>query len=611
MRRRLWGFAFSVSLFTACNSIVGNESHYYFDAPMHGGQGVAVAGASSSASRGGSGANAGDNGGGTSGAQSLGGAPDAGATGTSQPGAGELGGADAAGTSAITTGGVRGDGGTNNVPAQGGMAEMGPAGAGSASGGSSSLGGTAGQSGDGGNNNPSGGTTGAGGATGTGGATGIGGSPGSGGSSPGCALTDPGLLFEDGFESYTVGTIDSDASSPWQRIRASNSDGWVSIQLPHSCSQSLAEYGSTAATRELDFLSLALDSRPAKLNLELWYTPVDSSGTSSYAEFGLGQLETGSSNLNPAYRFYGVGRNLLFASASSSSTKVFGNLSRSSSISNYIRAEFDLCAKQVTVFVGTDPASVQSTTVPLDNDLPFNGLYIQAGGSITYFDDVAIWTPSRTVDYLKMCPLKLLGQISSPGSQCNGIAQGTGSLWMMDNLDSIYELDYSGNVLSSFKSSVHGWGLVWDGQALWTLTNENLSKLDPDGSVADVRDFTFGDYGSSSWTWDGKNYWSMDLVNAVHKYDVSGNELYNWGTHLFNPTGIAVTHGSVWIGDLYDGTLLSYDLQGNQLRSLPASSIGIPSTGFPSAECYLAPDLATGLWYCASDFTIYHINVSH
>src|SRR5689334_10743545 len=67
-----------------------------------------------------------------------------------------------------------------------------------------------------------------------------------------------------------------------------------------------------------------------------------------------------------------------------------------------------------------------------------------------------------------------------PGSSPRGLTWDGTHLWMVDNLKTVYQLDTSGNVLSSFKIAFSPSGMCWDGQALWIGddTGSRQVKLD-------------------------------------------------------------------------------------------------------------------------------------
>lgn len=102
--------------------------------------------------------------------------------------------------------------------------------------------------------------------------------------------------------------------------------------------------------------------------------------------------------------------------------------------------------------------------------------------------------------------------------------------WVVCHEDSrIYQIDMSGNVVSSFRSPNHNtWeagdeGLAWDGTYLWYADSDldKIFQLDPtDGSV--VKSFASPASEPQGLTWDGSYLWHFDnAVDRVYKLDPS------------------------------------------------------------------------------------------
>lgn len=91
-----------------------------------------------------------------------------------------------------------------------------------------------------------------------------------------------------------------------------------------------------------------------------------------------------------------------------------------------------------------------------------------------------------------------------------GIAWDGEHLWVTSTWGSdIYELDTSGNVISSF-SHQGPWGITWDGNYLWvpSSSDERIYQLDTSGNV--ISSFDSPVPTPRGMAWDGEHLWVSD-----------------------------------------------------------------------------------------------------
>ena len=152
---------------------------------------------------------------------------------------------------------------------------------------------------------------------------------------------------------------------------------------------------------------------------------------------------------------------------------------------------------------------------------------------------------------------EILGSFPVPGSSPTGLAWDGTSLWMVDNLKNLYQLNSGGTVLKTCEVDFSISDLTWDGLNLWALKDSSgpLVALDRGANCGQVLGTLLVGYwpGSGS-AWDGSYFWVGNYNDGViHKHDSAGNEILNFDTGLFgHPTGMSYDGTDLLIGDSFE-----------------------------------------------------------
>lgn len=152
---------------------------------------------------------------------------------------------------------------------------------------------------------------------------------------------------------------------------------------------------------------------------------------------------------------------------------------------------------------------------------------------------------------------QILDSFAVPGSSPTGLAWDGSSLWMVDNLDNLYQLDTSGNVLQSCPLGFAVSDLAWDGQHLWALKDSftGLVSLDTGANCGQViQTLQVGYWPGSGVALAGSYFWVGDYNSGViHKHDQLGNQVLYFSTGFFgHPTGISFDGTDLLIGDSFE-----------------------------------------------------------
>ncbi|MFC1620260.1 immunoglobulin domain-containing protein [Candidatus Neomarinimicrobiota bacterium] len=199
-----------------------------------------------------------------------------------------------------------------------------------------------------------------------------------------------------------------------------------------------------------------------------------------------------------------------------------------------------------------------------------------------------------------------------PGSSTTGLAWDGGSLWMIDNLENVYQLDTTGAVLQSFASSYTASGLTWDGDHLWLHNNGiRLVALTTQGDY--VRELDVGYHPYSGMAWDGRYFWVGDYNNGyIHKHNTDGGELLYFDSNFFgHPTGMDYNGDYLLIGDSFElyNRIYKYSTTGQELANFNLNDVGL--TGAPADQKKLAWD-GRYLWYTSdARFKIYKLSIPY
>ena len=105
------------------------------------------------------------------------------------------------------------------------------------------------------------------------------------------------------------------------------------------------------------------------------------------------------------------------------------------------------------------------------------------------------WAPSAG-------SIEIVASFPVPGSSPTGLEWDGRSLWLVDNLNNFYQIDPSGNVLSSFGYSREVTDLAWDGQFLWAHGggfDGGTFKLDQWGNTLSELDIYYWPGSGAAW----------------------------------------------------------------------------------------------------------------
>ncbi len=441
-------------------------------------------------------------------------------------------------------------------------------------------------------------------------------SAGTGGSNVSCPAPAQ-FSFLDGFEAYPSDTVLGVPGSPWRALNPSSTTGSLTTVWARSCAKDLF----LQAAGPILYAPLSLASRPSKLNIELWYAPA--AGADSAAEFGLGSID--GQILSKAFAISVQGGSAKASTSSGPSSMVSTNVQSASdtfgrAAQNYIRVELDYCELEARVYVGTDSDAPLSATVGLGANDNFDIFYLAPEARSTYIDNLAIWTPATPIDRSQLCAGQLLDTFTSPGSRCSGLGWDGNNLWLLDNLEALYQLDDTGKETNSVALDFHGDGLSWDGVGFWTRNNDSASfgtqivRVRANGTVDSGPDI-FAQQGFSDWDsqaqWYDGSFWTLSSQFGVHKWSTAGVEQLNWTTSELSPVGLLAKGDALYFGvgiwrnsADYDTGVAKYSLTGVPLGSFDLAQLGVPNG---LGRLSLASDGQT-YWVCSEDgFDVWHV----
>jgi fibronectin type 3 domain-containing protein len=213
--------------------------------------------------------------------------------------------------------------------------------------------------------------------------------------------------------------------------------------------------------------------------------------------------------------------------------------------------------------------------------------------------------------------VSIMSSFSSPGSRPHGLAWDGQSLWMIDNLENIYQLDTLGNVLKTIPfGDYFDRDLSWDGTGLWIGGGSNgpgALKINTNGVRLDSLPINY--WAFSGVEWDGKYFWFGDYnFSVIHKHEKDGTEILNWeADDIFgHATGLTYDGINLWIGASGEGftdDIFKYSITGQLVYQFNLNDIGI--TAEPGSFAAIAWD-GKSLWYTTDEeFTIYRLSVPY
>ncbi|MBI3109928.1 MAG: DUF1565 domain-containing protein, partial [Ignavibacteriales bacterium] len=209
--------------------------------------------------------------------------------------------------------------------------------------------------------------------------------------------------------------------------------------------------------------------------------------------------------------------------------------------------------------------------------------------------------------------VSIRSSFTSPGSRPTGLAWDGRNLWMIDNLNNIFKMDPSGNVLATFKApGFPDLDLSWDGTGLWIGGGQGYGsgrnyKVDSLGNRLDSLDVSH--WAFSGFEWDGKFFWISDYNSSlIYKHARNGSVLLNFGVDISaaRPNSLSYDGAHLWIGSP-GSNINKYSTTGQLLARFNVSPLGISST----TSSVIAWD-GESLWFAKTDqFTIYRLNVPY
>jgi hypothetical protein len=384
-----------------------------------------------------------------------------------------------------------------------------------------------------------------------GGAAATGGSAGAGGSQVTCPRASPTFSFVEGFEGYADGTLGGASGSPWIRLSASRT-GAVNATWPHGGEKAFEVTSFTTST-EVDYVPLEFTSPPARIDVELWYTPDGFFVYKDFADFGLG-FASSQFALARSLTLRVRDHDLLFVADGTAQRMwdAFEYGSGSAPVATYVRVELDLCAGEARVFAGADAAAPLRGTATFQPPGELNAFFVAGGLNPTHFDDIVISTPGSPIDRTPLLgpPSAVQAVFDSPGSGCLGLGWDGQDLWFLDDLDRLYQLDAATGVPKKtlqLDAATERSDLAWKDGVLYVGTYGGLQGLDSNGVAVGLLPGLYY-WSFSGHAWDGQHWWVGDYNSwTIHKHAADGREVLKWSAGQFeHPAGIASDGVSIW-----------------------------------------------------------------
>lgn len=148
--------------------------------------------------------------------------------------------------------------------------------------------------------------------------------------------------------------------------------------------------------------------------------------------------------------------------------------------------------------------------------------------SVTW-DGNTIWTATLCGDVYQLNPNNgdIIKQWKYPGPQAWGMTFDGDNLWINDFAEKkVYEMDLTGNVLSSFNipdQEGGAKGITWDGQYLYIMgwTSPTIYKVNKNGELISTINLNQG--GGGGLTWGGSYFWVPGAGKGIAKYNTNGD----------------------------------------------------------------------------------------
>ncbi len=214
---------------------------------------------------------------------------------------------------------------------------------------------------------------------------------------------DNDLLFYEDFESYPLGILANAPGSPWIRYSSSR-EGTIVDNNVHS-GEKCFQINSFTTSTEIDYVKFDWASKPAQLNLELWYNPDGFFIYKDFAELGLG-FAASKFDMDEFIGLWGSDHNVWFsAEGRVSDTIVFNELEYDKY--NYIKVEFDFQDNEARVYIGLDSEAPLRATVSFNGTIDINSLYFAGDLNPTYIDDIYVTVEGEYILPLPQPPVLL------------------------------------------------------------------------------------------------------------------------------------------------------------------------------------------------------------
>ncbi len=191
----------------------------------------------------------------------------------------------------------------------------------------------------------------------------------------------------------------------------------------------------------------------------------------------------------------------------------------------------------------------------------------------------------------------------APGDNATwGLTWDGQSLWSANISDSgstIYQIDTSGNVLSSFDIPTIASGLAWDGSALWISEGlgDKIYRVSKSGVL--LKKIATKSKRLAGLAWDGANLWVIFQDSlTINKLDSNGNVLIRFSIADYdgNPSGLTWNGSSLWLCESFDNQIIQLSSEGNFISSFTGP--GTNATELEWDEKYLwVSDIVTDRIY--------------
>ncbi len=139
----------------------------------------------------------------------------------------------------------------------------------------------------------------------------------------------------------------------------------------------------------------------------------------------------------------------------------------------------------------------------------------------------------------------------------------------------LYRLDLEGNILGQVDINIgcDQWG--WDGESLWGACPANgyLVRVDP-ATGQELNRIEVGMDNIVGMTWDGSALWIVNVNGTLASYDRDGQRLRQLAVSVFGGiVGMVWVDGELWVADVF-GTVTRFDSKFNKVSSFSLSQCG-------------------------------------